>query len=73
MLITIVDRPRIRALTAEKGLTVSGLIRKSGVSQGTLLNVMTGIRTPRTDTLYKIANALGVDVKDIARWEEVEK
>ena len=73
MIITIVDRPRIRALTAEKRLTVAGLIRKSGVSQGTLLNVMTGIRTPRTDTLYKIAKALGVDVKDIAHWEEVEK
>lgn len=73
MLITIVDRPRIMALTAEKGLTVAGLIRKSGVSQSTMLNVMTGIRTPRTDTLYKIAKALGVDVKDIARWEEVEK
>lgn len=73
MIITIVDRPRIRALTAEKGLTAAGLIRKSGVSQGTLLNVMAGIRTPRTDTLFKIAKALGVDVKDIARWEEVEK
>ena len=46
MIITIVDRARIRALTAEKGLTVAGLIRKSGVSQGTLLNVMTGVRTP---------------------------
>lgn len=71
MLITIVDRPRIRALTAAKGLTVSGLIRKSGVSQGTLLNVMQGVRTPRTDTLFKIARALGVDVGEIARWEEV--
>lgn len=54
MLITIVDRPRIRALTAEKGLTVSGLIRKSGVSQGTLLNVMTGIRTPALTPFTKL-------------------
>lgn len=73
MMKAILDRPAIMELSARSGLNITGLIRKSGVSPTTMLNAMAGTRNPRTDTIFKIAKALGVDVKDIARWEEVEK
>lgn len=73
MMKAILNRSAIMELSARNGLNVAGLIRKSGVSPTTMINIMGCTRNPRTDTIYKIAKALGVDVKDIARWEEVEK
>lgn len=61
-----VNRKRLHDLRTEQGLTQFELAVKSGVS----MRVLTALETknnanPTLDTLSKLANALGVKVRDI--------
>ena len=56
----------IKQWQAMKELTVAQLAEKSGVSETTITHVRTGKFRPRLDTLMKIAEALGVEIGDIA-------
>src|ERR1039457_2874367 len=58
---------RIQRLREEKGMTLSGLAAKAGISKGYLWNMESGTADsrPSATTLYNIAKALGVTMADL--------
>ena len=56
---------RIQRIRKEKGLTQELLAEKIGVSTTWIGYIETGYRRPNLKMIYKIARALGVNVKDI--------
>jgi XRE family transcriptional regulator, regulator of sulfur utilization len=52
--------PRVRALRAERGLSLSELARRAGVGKATLSGLEAGTRNPTLDTLHAVAAALDV-------------
>lgn len=52
---------------AESGFTQCELARKAGISQGTISQIVNGVRNPRIRTQYKLAEALDCDVKCLQR------
>lgn len=56
---------RIQKIRKEKELTQEGLAEKIGVSTTWIGYIETGYRRPNLKMIYKIARALGVNVKDI--------
>ena len=51
---------RVRALRAERGLSLSELARRAGVGKATLSGLEAGTRNPTLDTLHTVAAALDV-------------
>lgn len=51
---------QIRALRAERGLSLSALAAAAGVGKGSLSEIEHGARNPTLATLYALAGALGV-------------
>ena len=49
---------RLRALRAERGLSLSELARRAGLGKGTLSELETGRRNPTLDTLFAVTSAL---------------
>ncbi len=56
---------KVQKLRKKKGLTQEKLAEKIGVSTTWIGYIETGYRRPNLKMIYKIANALGVKVKDI--------
>ena len=57
---------RLRKVRLEKGMTQTELSKKSGVSRCTINGIEKGHRlTVLTETLLKLARALGVSVSDL--------
>lgn len=56
---------RIRALRSAAGLSAQALARRSGVARGTLAQLERGEGNPTVDTLYALANAVGVPLADL--------
>lgn len=54
----------------EMEMDISGLAELSGVQENTLLNVIAGISEPDISTACKIADALGVCVRELCPDEE---
>jgi transcriptional regulator with XRE-family HTH domain len=57
-------RDSIRALLGERGMTRQELARLAGISRSTVLHVLKGGHCS-TETLERIAGALGVDVSEL--------
>lgn len=56
---------KIRYYRTEKKLTQDELGEKIGVKKATISNYETGYRTPKQDTLFELANILGVKIDDL--------
>lgn len=56
---------RLKEILREKGLTGKELSEKVGVSKTSISQIITENQQPRFDLLLQIANALGVDVRDL--------
>jgi transcriptional regulator with XRE-family HTH domain len=56
---------RIRALRSEAGLSAQALARRSGVARGTLAQLEAGEANPTIETLYALANTLGVALAEL--------
>lgn len=56
---------RIRSLRDQRGLTLDGLARVSGVSKGTVVTLEQGKANPSIGVLCKLAAALGHSVTDL--------
>lgn len=56
---------RLQKVRQDKGLTQEELAEKLGVSTTWIGYIETGYRVPNLKMVYRIANALGVKVKDI--------
>lgn len=59
------DKRKLFDLMAEKGLTQAELADKAHVSRVSVWAMMKGGRTPRTDTVGKIARVLGVKPSEL--------
>ena len=64
-----VDGQRLRRLRREKALSQLDLVEMTGVAQATLSDLERGKRGARTSTLRKLAEALGVEPKELMKEE----
>lgn len=55
---------KVRKIRKEKGLSIMDLKEKTGLSKSTISDLENDKSSPTIDTLQKIANALGVDIKE---------
>ena len=56
---------KIRKAIDKSNLSIELIAIKSGVSKATLFMWLSGGRTPSLRLLQKLANALGVDIKEL--------
>ena len=61
---------KILNIMKEMDMGIPGLAALSGIRENTLLNVMAGISEPDISTACKIADALGVCVRELCPDEE---
>lgn len=61
---------KILNIMKETDMSIRGLAELSGVSENTLLNILAGIREPDIGTACRIADALGVCVRELCPDEE---
>ncbi|MDP4146346.1 MAG: helix-turn-helix domain-containing protein [Bacillota bacterium] len=62
---------KIKKLREDMNLTLKDLAEKSGVGKSTISEIETGKATnPKTATLQKLSNVLGVTVNDLLSTEE---
>ena len=66
---TEVDAMRLRRLRKELALSQQDLERISGVAQHTISDLESGKRGARPSTIRKLANALGVEPRELIRTE----
>ena len=65
----ILDREAVEILRAKKGLTLDALAKKSGKHVSALSKLLSRKRC-HPATAYWLAEALGVEISDIAHLEE---
>jgi len=59
-------RLRVKEVAKEKGMSMIGLVRRSEVALGTVRSIYHDpFRTVNTDTLKRLADALGVSIHDL--------
>ncbi len=61
----MIDPQKARYLRKSKGMSTRKLASVAGISTETLYAIEHGKRQPSVTTLDKLANALGVEVKDL--------
>ena len=61
---------KILNMMKDMDMSIPGLVALSGVHENTLLDIMAGIREPDISTLCRIADALGVCVRELCPDEE---
>ena len=61
---------KILNVMKDMDMGIPGLAALSGVRENTLLDIMAGIREPEISTLCRIADALGVCVRELCPDEE---
>ena len=65
-----VDGQRLRQLRVERALSLRALGERSGVTFATINNLENGTRPARLATIRKLAEALGVEPKELMKGEE---
>jgi transcriptional regulator with XRE-family HTH domain len=60
-----VVRERLRLLRQQRGLTQEALAEKAGVSVDAVTRIESGRRSPRLDTLERLAAALAVNLQEL--------
>ena len=65
-----VDGQRLRELRVQRALSLRALGERSGVTFATINNLENGNRPARLVTIRKLADALGVEPKELMRREE---
>jgi transcriptional regulator with XRE-family HTH domain len=65
-----VNGHRLRQLRVERALTLRVLAERSGVSYDTINKLELGQRPARLSTIRKLADALGVEPKELMKGEE---
>ena len=59
------NRDKLKLLIAEKGFSIRAVARASGVSEATLNLWMNHGKSPRLDTLGRLAGTLGVPIQSL--------
>ena len=65
-----VDGQRLRELRVQQALSLRALGERSGVSFATINNLENGNRPARLATIRKLAEALGVEPRELMKGEE---
>jgi transcriptional regulator with XRE-family HTH domain len=65
-----VDGQRLRELRVEKALSLRALGERTGVAYDTINKLELGYRPARLVTIRKLADALGVEPKELMKGEE---
>lgn len=65
-----VDGQRLRQLRVERALSLRALGERSGATFATINNLENGNRPARLVTIRKLAEALGVEPKELMKGEE---
>jgi transcriptional regulator with XRE-family HTH domain len=65
-----VDGQRLRELRVQRALSLRALGERSGVTFATINNLENGNRPARLVTIRKLANALGVEPRELMKGEE---
>jgi transcriptional regulator with XRE-family HTH domain len=65
-----VNGQRLRHLRVERALSLRALAQRSGVAFDTINKLELGHRSARLVTIRKLAEALGVDPKELMKGEE---
>ena len=65
-----VDGERLRELRVQRALSLRALGERSGVTFATINNLENGNRPARLVTIRKLAEALGVEPKELMKGEE---
>ena len=65
-----VNGQRLRQLRVEKALSLRALAQRSGVAFDTINKLELGYRPARLVTIRKLAEALGVEPKELMKEEE---
>ena len=60
-----IDRDKLKLLIAEKGFSIRSIARASGVSEAALNLWINHGKSPRLDTLGRIAGVLGVPIQSL--------
>ena len=68
-----IDKDKLRDLVIKKQMTYSDLADKANISKSQISKILNGDEGSkvRTDTIGKLASALGVDYKEILKKEDV--
>lgn len=61
---------KILNIMKETDMSIRGFAELSGVSENTLLNILAGIKEPDIGTACRIADALGICVRELCPDEE---
>ncbi len=65
MIRRMINPEKIRELRQARGMTTRAFAREAGISTETLNAIEHGRRRPSMRTLEKVAEALGVDARDL--------
>lgn len=67
-----IDREKIKDLVIRNQMTYSDLAEKSNISKSQISKILNGEEKSkvRTDTIGKLADALGVDYKELLKCKE---
>jgi transcriptional regulator with XRE-family HTH domain len=65
-----VDGKKLRELRVERALSLRALGERSGVTFATINNLENGNRPARLVTIRKLAEALGIEPKELMKGEE---
>ena len=60
---------KLKILRAKKGLKIDDLVKKSGVSKTTIINLEKGTKGFRPETLLKVAKALDEEIENLLEGE----
>jgi transcriptional regulator with XRE-family HTH domain len=66
---TEVDGPRLRCLRRERALSQRDLTRMTGIAFDTISRLETGKQRAQPRTIRKLADALGVEPRDLMKGE----
>ncbi|AIY80163.1 helix-turn-helix family protein [Clostridium botulinum 202F] len=68
-----IDRDKLKGLVIKNQMTYSDLANKAKISKSQISKILNGDDSSkvRTDTIGKLASALGVDYKEILKGDEV--
>lgn len=65
---------RLQGLCAKKGMTVNKLATRSGITQSTVENLMSGkTKNPKLKTLHKLATGLDMTVSQLLDFPEMNE
>lgn len=65
---------RLKSLCAQRGMTVNKLATRSGITQSTVENLMSGkTKNPKLKTLHKLASGLDMTVSELLDFPEMNE